>query len=652
MVGKTEIIDELGEHSLLLPEQVSRGLAANDRVKYYFTLLQSAKYRADHPESEVSDLSTERQASGVDDQDLDQVVAGSTRLDDGRYLIPGASRLHELIVGGVKEMIAPTHGANGQAGQLENGPYDERLTALTDAPAPKADDRVTGEYVSAITHARRGDRDSMHLLVMDLHKELNKIQAALTRESIDGAQVYRVEKSDVSLVKAFMRGLNATAPLKFDHPGLGTTAARRGDVLVIQNDIGTTDAHVLVVHVRNLEVDLTYTDIHIRRVQFFQALFENRGTRWDDTRSRTASGLEENDSFYLSVGRYEARDQEDVEDYLEFLGSRIVFLIDWNKARKRLRQFVRMRDAIDVLKWAADHNHGHRGFLELGGERQIFDAIEHSISTPIRYGERLDRLLGREVVCEFLKFVLRTCAEGLLEGRSSRSIHDEIKADLLERFHLAEQSHLALLGDHAALVTELAGAVRDGLLRVSVPDSEGFLALTAQRAKYWETRADNLIMQIRDRLEHAANRGVYDRLAHEADNVADHLEDVAFMLPLLFTLETPETFSAPLAGFSGLLVDGSRDFVRCIDSAQQIERGGVREDLRDFLESIDRIVSVEHATDEADRQLTASLIEGGAEHRQLHLLTLVGRRLEKAADSLSRCAFILRDHLLGEVMKA
>ena len=48
----------------------------------------------------------------------------------------------------------------------------------------------------------------------------------------------------------------------------------------------------------------------------------------------------------------------------------------------------------------------------------------------------------------------------------------------------------------------------------------------------------------------------------------------------------------------------------------------------------------------------AALIEGGAEHRQLHLLTLVGRRLEKAADSLSRCAFILRDHLLGEVMKA
>jgi hypothetical protein len=32
-------------------------------------------------------------------------------------------------------------------------------------------------------------------------------------------------------------------------------------------------------------------------------------------------------------------------------GSRIVFLIDWNYMRKRLRGFVDKARAIDVLKW-------------------------------------------------------------------------------------------------------------------------------------------------------------------------------------------------------------------------------------------------------------------------------------------------------------
>ncbi len=39
-----------------------------------------------------------------------------------------------------------------------------------------------------------------------------------------------------------MRGLNRTAPLAFGHPGLGTTAVRANARLIIQNDIGTTDA--------------------------------------------------------------------------------------------------------------------------------------------------------------------------------------------------------------------------------------------------------------------------------------------------------------------------------------------------------------------------------------------------------------------------
>jgi hypothetical protein len=46
-----------------------------------------------------------------------------------------------------------------------------------------------------------------------------------------------------------------------------------------------------------------------------------------------------------------------------------VFLIDWNRARKRLGRFLKKTDAIDVLKWAADHNVSHRAFLQFGDVR-------------------------------------------------------------------------------------------------------------------------------------------------------------------------------------------------------------------------------------------------------------------------------------------
>ena len=78
-----------------------------------------------------------------------------------------------------------------------------------------------------------------------------------------------------------MAGVNATAPLKFDHPGLGTTATRAGDRLVIQNDIGTTDAHVLVLHVVGLTLTVMYTDIHAARLRFFQSLLEPMGFQWN-----------------------------------------------------------------------------------------------------------------------------------------------------------------------------------------------------------------------------------------------------------------------------------------------------------------------------------------------------------------------------------
>jgi len=46
------------------------------------------------------------------------------------------------------------------------------------------------------------------------------------------------------------------------------------------------------------------------------------------------------DMYHLSIGVYEATDDKDLYEYLSFLRSRKVFLIDWNRVRKT-RNFVR-----------------------------------------------------------------------------------------------------------------------------------------------------------------------------------------------------------------------------------------------------------------------------------------------------------------------
>src|SRR5271157_5935786 len=197
---KTAILDAIGETALRRATLVNAALAANDRVKYLFSLLQMAVAHAQTPDAPSSALKRERLAAGVDDIGFDTAVAGARR-EGEQIRIP-----------------------------------------------PAADDLVDGPAVLAVTSAdRRSGADSLHLLVMDLHRELNAMQAALAEATLDGASVYGIADSDKPLIAAFMRGLNRTAPLKFDHPGLATTATRNAGRLIIQNDIGTTDAHVIVV---------------------------------------------------------------------------------------------------------------------------------------------------------------------------------------------------------------------------------------------------------------------------------------------------------------------------------------------------------------------------------------------------------------------
>jgi len=75
--------------------------------------------------------------------------------------------------------------------------------------------------IEELTSGPRERGDSLHLLVMDAHKALNALQREIASETLEGASVYGIETTDRPLVRAFMRGVRRTAPLKFDLPGSG-----------------------------------------------------------------------------------------------------------------------------------------------------------------------------------------------------------------------------------------------------------------------------------------------------------------------------------------------------------------------------------------------------------------------------------------------
>ena len=115
---------------------------------------------------------------------------------------------------------------------------------------------------------------------------------------------------------------------------------------MIQNDIGATDADVVVVAVKGNAVTITYTDVHLVRAKFFMALFDAFAASWSGLDRKNVDGLGDDGVFYLVTGRYEAESPERRDAFLAAVGAGLVFLIDWNKARKVLRAWVSKSDSI------------------------------------------------------------------------------------------------------------------------------------------------------------------------------------------------------------------------------------------------------------------------------------------------------------------
>lgn len=647
MTEKSKIVLALGEQAVALPALVNGALAANDRLKYRFALLQAAHAHARQPDQPFSTLRGERLACGIESAELDAVV-GAAFEESGLCRIPNAQALFAGVFEDMDGLLLPLRECPDSPDFAETRNLFPRLERLLESLDPPSEDLVGDETLSMITSGDRKAGDSLHQVVMDAHKALNRLQAWLAAEHVDGAAVYGIEPEDKEMIRAFMSGINRTAPLKFDHPGLGTTATRSGDTLVIQNDIGTTDAHVLVVHVRTDEVTVTYTDVHLQRLLFFQGMFRGWRVEWEDARSRADRSMEDG-VYHLCVGRAHASDEEAVRKVLEFLGSRLVYLIDWNKARKQLKMFVSKSDAIEVLAWAADNDYGHMAFLRCGGQQMLFETLELVGRGAFRYGEQLHQIIGPVRAREFLQFALRTCSAAMLAGRPVELVRDELRAELFGFFRSAEQGLFDLLVEHASYAVEIACTLRDGWLQAASPEFSPAFEARARRAKAWERRADELVIRIREASPQVQGGAFLLDLASRADDVPDELEEAAFHCTLLPQDLSAHPALAPLASLCGLALSGTQEYLKALAAARVLRRGTAREDMQDFLEAVHRVVDLEKMADDTLRKVRQALLMEEIDARELFTIDAIAANLERATDALMHSVQTLRDQALARV---
>ncbi|HTS51392.1 MAG TPA: hypothetical protein VMH05_25770, partial [Bryobacteraceae bacterium] len=580
---KTQVLEAIGQTDLRHLTQIEEGLAANDRIKCCLTLLQTAIAHADHPEQPTNWLPSTGLTTALDRRALDDFISKSHR-ENGSYRLSGCESIFNQIAQDLRSMAAPAPPE-----------FAERVERILSTLPKSQNDLIDRSVIDDLTRAGTDTADSLHRLVMDLHKALNALQAELAEERLDGATVYQIQDSDRPLIQAFMAGLNRTAPLKFNHPGLGTLAWRSGNKLIVQNDLGTTDAHVIVIHIEGLIVHVIHTDIHPERIQFLRDMLSGYAMTWTAGQSSRTESPSPGVPFQLVTGTFEANDPAELTAYLNFLASRLVFLIDWNRARKELRSFLPGKQRIAVLKWAAESEIGHRAFLELGGAQLINRAIESTAGSAMHFGDRLCDVLGHEPAMDFVRFVFRAAMEGLREHHSSGLIQDRVRAELQVHFSSEGKRLLELASEQAAIIVEIASLVREGIRSIESGDRDGHYQRLAQRAREFEHSADQLVVASREAVRRRPEYEMLFRLLETADNAADELEEVAFLMELLVKSQPSGEALETLGTLADLLVEAAQEWVKALSRGSHVDKSsgmGAQDDVRDFLTAIDALFAL------------------------------------------------------------
>jgi uncharacterized protein Yka (UPF0111/DUF47 family) len=639
---KSQIIEQLGQADILLPSLVAEGLAANDRIKVRMSALQAAAHHAQQPDHPATDLHVECRAAGIAPAALATLIGGAHLAGDGRMAAPNLARLMKEIQDDAATMLRAVAAGKPAEGETMNA----RLAAIRTAGSLEAPNEIEIARIAKLTGVEQDGPDSLHRLVMDLHKALNRLAMDCSEEILAGAHVFGLHPEDRAPVESFMQGLNETRALKFNHPGLETTATRSGGRLLIQNDIGTTDAHVIVIAVKNNSVTVTHTDVHRARAKFFIALLEKFQVKWSGLDRHVAAGLGEDNAFFLVTGQYQADSATERNAFLAALGAALVFLIDWNRARKLLRTWVAKDDAVRILEWAARQRVGHRAFLELGGNELIGAAVRNAAPTRIGFGERLDQALGRNAAIDFLKTAMRVSTEALSAGRSVRLVRDQIEADLIRRLERVDSALLTIVLRQVGLAHDVTAAIAHHIAELQAGRPSDSKQLAA-RAGQIERKADRIALEARKEVARLNAGPIIEQLVDRVEESVDELEQAAFIASLAPAGIDPALLSA-LAELCAVATTATEAAASGLAAALEVPEGR-RADSEEALAAVIRLIDAEHAADARERDVTTRVFAGGFDVATSLSVLELARAIERATDRLAGFGHLLRRHIMTDL---
>ena len=636
---KTAAVEALGQESLLLPAWIKAALAANDRLKFYLSLMQSVAQQATHPQPGQVDWKAEIGRLGLQEQAwLAGFGRGAYRADDVLFV----PRVDEWLAALSRDLHVMARPA------CERGSHpDAALTARRDAWLARLEqlqdeEGLSDDALAEITHGDHHRSDSLHLLVMDLHKAINAMAAEVATEDIMGAHVWQIAPGDREWVEAFQRGIHATAPLKFGHPGLDTAVTRDGDRLLIQNDIGTNDAHVLVLQWSPGELSLTYSDLHVARFEFFGRMLQSLGFDWEAMPVQTHGSLNAGKPYQVGHAWLRSRHESRLREALEMAASRIVFVIDWNRARKRLQPFVRKPVAVEILEQLARENMGHMAWLLAGADRLVFEAMQAVNGDAFRVGDRLDQVLGEAAARDYLLALMRSASLTLREQHPTALVADEARM-LLPRAMRKRTFEFDLLAEHAAFCHALAEELTQGLLADADPAAG---QRRVQRAKTWERQADHLLTEARQRAERQARWMPMLDLLDRMDDVADVVEEAIFLLnlteqPAMATM--PQVVRESLSRLAEATLAAVQDQIRAIEMARHLHDNVAQVEGEEFLQALWRILRAERVCDDLHRAARTEIVRNlSAQAAAMQLTTELASTIESATDHLLGAAYSLR----------
>jgi uncharacterized protein Yka (UPF0111/DUF47 family) len=339
-------------------------------------------------------------------------------------------------------------------------------------------------------------------------------------------------------------------------------------------------------------------------------------------------------------------DEGNRHSFLEAVGASLVFLIDWNKARKVLRAWVSKSDAVKVLDWAARNRVGHRAFLELGGAELVGSAVNSATPARIRFGERLDRALGRQAAVDFLRAVLRIAAEALLEGSSVRLARDRIGAELVRHLQHLDAALLAIVVRQAGLAREIAAGI--ALFVAEQQARRPFdRAALADKARRIEEKADRIAREARGEIARLMARPSIERLVNRIEEAIDELEQAAFVASLVPNDVTADPLE-PLEDLCAAAVSGAKAAAVGVMAAAAVPEGH-RVDSEDALAAVDRLIQREHEADAAERPLTALVLGGESDLKTALSILELARAVERSTDRLAGFGHLLREHVIADL---